>query len=82
MGPGAPLSVDADPAARARPRLKTPEAKAIHARRNATVETAFGTIQEVMEFRRFHLRGLNAVNGKWTVVSPARNLKRTHALAR
>ena len=62
-------------------RLKTPEGKAIHARRKATVETVFGIIKEVMGFRRFHLRGLNAVSGEWTLVSLAWNLKRMHALA-
>ena len=62
-------------------RLKTPEGKAIHARRKATVETVFWIIKEVMGFRRFHLRRLNAASGEWTLISLAWNLKRMHALA-
>ena len=81
QAPAPELPVDADPAARAKHRLKTPEGKAIYARRKATVETVFGIIKEVMGFRRFHLRGLNAVSGEWTLVSLAWNLKRMHALA-
>ena len=81
QAPAPELPVDADPASRAKHRLKTPQGKAIHARRKATVETVFGIIKEVMGFRRFHLRGLNAARGEWTVISPAWNWKRMHALA-
>ncbi len=81
QAPALALPADADPAARAKRRLKTPEGKAIYARRKATVETAFGIIKEVMGFRRFHLRGLSAVSGEWTLISLAWNLKRIHALA-
>ena len=45
------------------------------------METIFGVIKEVMGFRRFHLRGLHAAGGEWTLVSLAWNLKRMHALA-
>ena len=79
--PALELPVDADPTARAKHRLKTPEGKAIYSRRKATVETVFGIIKEVMGFRRFHLRGLSAVSGEWTLISLAWNLKRMHALA-
>ena len=75
------LPVDADPTARAKHRLKTPEGKAIYSRRKVTVETVFGIIKEVMGFRRFHLRGLSPVSGEWTLISLAWNLKRMHALA-
>ena len=81
QAPAPELPVDADPAAKAKHRLKTPEGKAIYARRKATVETVFGIIKEVMGFRRFHLRGLSAVSGEWTLISLAWNLKRMHALA-
>ena len=57
----------------------TPEGKALHARRKSTVETVFGVIKEVMGFRRFHLRGVEAVRGEWTLVRMAWNLKRMHA---
>ena len=45
------------------------------------METIFGVIKEVMGFRRFHLRGLHAAGGEWTLVSLAWYLKRMHALA-
>ena len=81
LAPVPDCPADADPVTRAHHRLKTPEGKAIYAKRKATVETVFGVIKEAMGFRRFHLRGLSAANGEWTLVSLAWNLKRMHALA-
>ena len=72
---------DADAVTRMKHRLKTPEGKSVYARRKSTVETVFGIVKEVMGFRRFHLRGLQAVNGEWTLTCLAWNLKRMHALA-
>ena len=54
--------------------------RALYARRKSTVETVFGIIKETMGFRRFHLRGLEAVRGEWTLTCLAWNLKRMHAL--
>ncbi len=34
----------------------------------STVEPVFGIIKEVMGFRRFMLRGFEAVTGEWTLV--------------
>ena len=62
-------------------RLKTPEGRAVYARRKSTVETVFGIVKEAMGFRRFHLRGLEAVRGEWTLTCLAWNLKRMHALS-
>ena len=59
-------------------RMKTPEGRALYAKRKSTVETVFGVIKEVLGFRRFHLRGLEAVQGEWTLVCMAWNLKRMH----
>ena len=61
-------------------RLRTPEGRALYARRKSTVETVFGIVKETMGFRRFHLRGLEAVRGEWTLACLAWNLKRMHAL--
>ena len=63
-----------------RRRMKTPEGKALYARRKSTVETVFGVIKEVMGFRRFHLRGLSAVRGEWTLVCMAWNVRRLHVV--
>ena len=57
-------------------RLKTPEGKACYAKRKTTSEPVFGIIKEVMGFRRFLLRGLEAVKGEGRLVCLAFNLKR------
>ena len=63
-----------------RHRMRTPEGRALYARRKSTVETVFGVIKEVMGFRRFSLRGLAAVRGEWTLVCMAWNVKRLHGV--
>jgi hypothetical protein len=47
-------------------RLKTEAGKQFYAKRKSTVEPVFGIIKEVMGFRRFMLRGFEAVTGEWT----------------
>ena len=76
-----PCPEDADPVTCMAHRLQTPEGRALYARRKSTVETVFGVIKEAMGFRRFHLRGLEAVRGEWTLTCLAWNLKRMHALS-
>ena len=61
-------------------RLKTEAGKQFYAKRKSTVEPVFGIIKEVMGFRRFMLRGFEAVTGEWTLVCIAFNLKRLCAL--
>lgn len=61
-------------------RLKTQEGKAFYAKRKTTSEPVFGIIKEVMGFRRFLLRGLEAVKGEWRLVCLAFNLKRLFVL--
>ena len=65
---------------RARHRLVNPDGKAIYAKREATVETVFGVIKEVMGFRRFQHCGLKAAKAEWTLVSLAWNVNRIYAL--
>lgn len=62
-------------------RLRTPEGKAVYAKRKATVETVFGIIKHVIGLRQFHLRGLAAAQGEWNLACSAWNLKRMFALA-
>ena len=64
-----------------RHRLQTQEGKAVYAKRKATVETVIGIIKEVLGFRQFLLRGLDSVQGEWSLVCIGWNLKRMHALA-
>ncbi|MDX8130469.1 IS1182 family transposase [Methylomonas sp. OY6] len=61
--------------------LKTREGKARYAKRKCTVEPVFGIIKQVLGFRQFSLRGLDAVTGEWKLVAMAFNLKRMYALA-
>ena len=75
QAPAPALPVDANPAARAKHRMKTPEGKAIYSRRKVTVETVFGIIKEVMGFRRFHLRGMDADQPGMELEADARPLK-------
>ena len=72
---------DADAVTAMEHRLKTAAGKAIYGKRKSTVETVFGVIKEVLGFRRFHLRGLQAVRGEWNLVCTAWNLKRLYVLA-
>jgi hypothetical protein len=41
----------------------------------------FGIIKSVMGFRQFLLRGLDQVQGEWSLVTMAWNMKRMYALA-
>jgi len=61
-------------------RMQTKEAKALYAKRKSTVETVFGIIKQVLGFRQFLLRGLDSVQGEWSLVCIGWNLKRMHAL--
>ena len=63
-----------------RHRLQTREGKAVYATRKSTVETVFGIIKQVQGFRQFLLRGLESVQGEWSLVCIGWNLKRMHAL--
>jgi transposase len=69
-----------DPGSALRHRLKTAEGKAHYAKRKSTVEPVFGIIKHVIGFRHFMSRGLKAVQGEWTLVCIAFNLKRLHTL--
>ena len=62
-------------------RMKTEAGKKFYAQRKSTVEPVFGIIKEVMGFRRFMLRGLDAVQGEWVLVCMAFNLKRLCVLS-
>ena len=48
--------------------------------RKQTVAPVFGIIKNVLNFRRFSLRGLTKVQGEWRLVALAYNCKRLHRL--
>jgi len=62
-------------------KLKTAVGKAIYGARKYTVEPVIGIITEVLGFRQFSLRGVEAAAGEWLLVCLAFNLKRFHTLS-
>jgi transposase len=61
-------------------KLRTEIGQAIYRWRKCTVEPVIGIIKEVLGFRQFSLRGLDAATGEWWLVCLAFNLKRLHRL--
>ena len=55
-------------------KVRTPEGKALYARRKVIVEPVFGQSKEARGFRRFLLRGLAAIRGEWCLVCLTHNL--------
>jgi transposase len=62
-------------------KLRTALGKAIYGARKCTVEPVIGIIKEVLGFRQFSLRGVQAAAGEWCPVCLAFNLKRFHTLS-
>jgi hypothetical protein len=56
-------------------KLREPAGKAFYALRKQVAEPAFGIIKEVIGFREFSFRGLEKVQGEWTLVMCCYNLK-------
>lgn len=75
-----PLPENADPVTRMKHRLQTSAGKKLYAQRKVTSEPVFGIIKAVMGFRRFQLRGFEAVTGEWNLVCMAYNIKKLHRL--
>jgi Transposase DDE domain len=57
-----------------RAKLDTESGRALSARRKTIVEPVFGQIKETRGFRRFLLRGLLKIGGKWRLVCLTHNL--------
>jgi transposase len=55
-------------------KVRTPEGKALYARRKVIVEPVFGQSKEARGFRRFLLRGLANIRGAWRLVCLTHNL--------
>ena len=74
---GSEAEVSAPPATaqeRMAAKVRTPEGKALYARRKVIVEPVFGQIKEARGFRRFLLRGLENIRGEWRLVCLTHNL--------
>jgi len=63
-------------------KLATPEGRAIYSQRKHLVEAVNGWIKNILGFRQFSLRGLEAVQGEWDLVCLALNLRRMRTLVR
>lgn len=57
-------------------RLRSKRGQQHYRRRKGLVEPAFGWVKRVLGFREFSLRGLAKVQGEWSLVSLALNLRR------
>ena len=55
-------------------KMRTPQGKALYARRKVIVEPVFGQIKEGRGLRRFLLRGLKKIRGEWLLVCLTHNL--------
>jgi transposase len=55
-------------------KLRTKKGQGIYKKRKEIIEPVFGQIKEVRGFRRFHLRGLEAVTGEWDLVCLTHNV--------
>ena len=61
-------------------KLESEEGREKYRLRKQTVEPVFGIIKNVLNFRRFSLRGLAKVEGEWELLALAYNCKRLHRL--
>ena len=77
----APEPESNDPLVKMAWQLKTQSGRTLYGKRKSTVEPVFGIIKQVLGFRQFSLRGLDAVTGEWKLVTMAFNLKRMQVLA-
>jgi hypothetical protein len=81
LSPDAPALETDDAVALMAHQLKTSAGRAACGRRKCTVEPVFGMVKQVLGFRQFSLRGLEAVGGERKLVTTAYNLKQMHAMA-
>lgn len=73
-------STSASPKEKMAYKLATQIGQAIYRLRKCTVEPVIGIIKEILGFRQFSLRGLQAAAGEWCLVCLAFDLKRMHIL--
>ena len=63
-------------------KLRTVKGRATYSRRKAIVEPVFGQIKEPRGFRRFLMRGLEAVRCEWRIICAGHNLLKLHRSGR
>ena len=57
-------------------KVRTPEGRALDARRKVIVEPVCGQSKAVRGFRRFLLRGLQKMRGEWCLVCLTHNVRK------
>lgn len=80
LQPDAPEPQADDPFVRMTHQLKTQSGRELYGRRKCTVEPVFGIIKQVLGFRQFLMRGIQAAAGEWKLVTMAYNFKRMYAM--
>ncbi len=72
--PGGLIPKALSPKDRMRRKLQTKRGRKRYALRMATVEPVFGQIKQGRGFRQFLLRGLDQVQGEWSLICTGHNL--------
>jgi hypothetical protein len=57
-------------------KVRTPDGRALYARRKVNVEPVCGQLKEARGFRRFLLRGLDNIRAEWCLVCLTHNLRK------
>lgn len=70
----APSPTPLSPASVMEEKLRSPGGKELYRKRGITIEPVFGHIKEVLGFRRFMRRGLEACVNEWKLICMAHNL--------
>jgi transposase len=78
--PRGPLPATATPTDRMTRKVQTKAGAAVYAARKAIVEPVFGQIKQARGFRQFLLRGLEKVQGEWSLVCTTHNILRMYRL--
>ena len=68
------IPASATPLQRMERKLRTKRGRVIYAKRSITVEPVFGQIKEARGARRFHRRGLSAVDCEWKLLATTHNI--------
>ncbi len=76
----APAPETHDPVAEMAHRLGTQAGRVLYGLRKQTVEPVFGIIKRVMGWSQMSMRGMDRVQGEWSLVTMAWNTKRLHVL--
>ncbi len=63
-------------------RLWTLAGRRIYAERKVIVEPVYGQLKQARGFRRFLLRGIDKVQGEWSLICTGHNLLKLHVPAR